>query len=267
MPTFTYHDIVLALHELGLNKDSNVIAHASTLPREVCDVRGGEASILGALLVTCGTVVAPTFTYQTMVWPEVGPPDNACTYGDHTEENARAVMFDPDLPADPSMGQIAETLRRHRLAARSNHPVLSFAAAGPRAQDVLATQSLDDPLGPLEWLYDHDGDVLLLGMDHRANVAIHLAEKLAGRKQFVRWAVGVDRAYKLPGFPGCSNGFNEIAGKLAWITHQTSLGAAMLQRIPLKNLIEVAVKTIQEDPYALLCDDPMCERCNVIRNS
>ncbi len=263
MATITYHDIVLALHELELNRDSNVIAHASL--SAFGDVRGGAASVLGALLATCNTVVMPTFTYQTMVWPESGPPDNACTYEDHAEENVRAVLFNPDLPADPSLGEVAETLRRHRLALRTSHPVLSFAAAGAHAPEIVNAQSLENPLGPLEWLYDHGGDVLLMGVDHRADAAIHLAEKLVGRKQFVRWAVGVERAYRLPGFPGCSNGFNAIAGKLAWVAQQTTVGTAAVQRIPLKNLVEAATQMIQEDPQALLCDDPKCERCNAVR--
>jgi aminoglycoside 3-N-acetyltransferase len=259
----TYHDIVLVLRELDLRQDSHVIAHVSL--EALGGVRGGAESVLGALLATCSIVVMPAFTYQTMVWPESGPLDNACTYGDRVEENARAVMFSLDLPADESVGVVAETLRRHSAAMRSNHPVLSFAAAGVQAAEIIDAQSIDDPLGPLEWLHDHGGDVLLLGVDHRANTAIHLAEKLAGRKQFVRWAVGLERAYRLPGFPGCSNGFNAIAGKLAWIAHQTTVGYATLQRIPIKNLVQVAVQIIREDPNALLCDDPKCERCNAVR--
>jgi aminoglycoside 3-N-acetyltransferase len=263
MTTITYHDIAHALQELELSKDSNVIAHASLAA--FGDVRGGVASVLGALLATCGTVVMPTFTYQTMVWPESGPPDNACTYGNHVEENARAILFSPELPADDSLGQVAETLRRHRLAARSGHPILSFAAAGAHASEIVNAQSLENPLGPLEWLYEHGGDVVLIGVDHRDNIAIHLAEKLVGRKQFIRWAVGEERAYRLPGFPGCSNGFNAIAGKLAWSVQQTTVGMATIQRIALKKLVEVAMQMIQEDPNALLCDDLKCVRCNAVR--
>jgi aminoglycoside 3-N-acetyltransferase len=265
MATITHREIVLALRELGVNRESDVIAHVSL--SAFGHVRGGAESMLGALLAVCGTVTLPTFTYQTMVWPEVGPPNNACVYGNHAEENTRAVMFTPDLPADRSMGQVAEVLRRRPGTLRSAHPVLSFAAAGAHAKAILNAQSLENPLGPLEWLHDHGGDVLLLGVDHRVNTAIHLAEKLAGRKQFVRWAVGVDRAFRLPGFPGCSNGFNAIAGKLAWITHQTTLGTATLQRLPLKGLVQVARQIISTDPLALLCDDPACERCNAVRQS
>jgi aminoglycoside 3-N-acetyltransferase len=265
MATITYRDIVRALHELELNHANDVVAHV-VLPG-LGDVRGGAETVIGALLATCGTVVMPAFTHQTMVWPATGPADNGCVYSDHAAENADAVMFSPDLPVDSELGEVAEAFRRHSQAKRSSHPVLSFAAAGVHAEEILATQTLEDPLGPLDWLYDRHGDVLLMGVDHRANVAIHLAEKFAGRKQFVRWAVGRERAYRLPSFPGCSNGFNAIAGKLAWVAHQTTCGAAMIQRIPVTSLVQIAVQTIQEDPHALLCDDPKCGLCKAVRQT
>jgi aminoglycoside 3-N-acetyltransferase len=267
MTIITYRDILRALRELGLNQDSHVIAHVSLAALEPGGVRGGTETVIGALLASCGTVVMPAFTPQTLVWPASGPADNGCTYGDHTEENSRAVMFTPDLPVDADLGQAAELFRRHPQARRSDHPVLSFAAVGAHAQDIVAAQSLDSPLGPIEWLYDHGGAVLLMGADHRRNTAIHLAEKFAGRKQFVRWAVGPERAYRLPDFPGCSNGFNAIAAKLAWVTHQAAVGPLALQHIPITNLIEVAVQTIQEDPYALLCSDLTCKMCNAVRQA
>lgn len=265
MATVTHRDIVRALRELGLTRDSHVLAHVAI--EALGDVRGGAASVLGALLETCGTVIMPAFTPQTMVWPEAGLPDNACTYGDHAEENSRAVMFTPDLPADAELGAVVEVLRRRPQARRSDHPVLSFTGVGTHAAEALNAPSLENPLGPVEWLYERGGDVLLLGADQRANVAIHLAEKLAGRKQFLRWAVGTERAYRLPGFPGCSKGFNALAGQLAWITHQTTIHKAVIQRLPLKGLIDVALQAIAADPCALLCDDPVCEWCNAVRQA
>ena len=265
MTIITYRDIVRALHELELNHSSDVIAHVAL--SGLGEVRGGAETMVGALLATCGTVVMPAFTHQTMVWPASGPAGNGCAYGDHANENAQAVMFNDELPIDLELGQVAEAFRRHAQARRSNHPVLSFAAIGAHAEEILAAQTLQEPLGPLDWLYDRHGDVLLMGVDHRANVAIHLAEKFAGRKQFVRWAVGRERAYRLPNFPGCSNGFNAIASKLAWVAHQTTCGAATIQRIPVTSLVQVSVQIIQQDPHALLCDDPKCGLCNAVRQA
>jgi aminoglycoside 3-N-acetyltransferase len=267
MAIITYREIVRSLRELGFNQDSNVIAHVSLEALEPGSVRGEAETVLSALLAACGTVVMPAFTPQTLVWPESGPPDNGCTYGNHAEENARAVMFSADLAVDADLGQVAERFRRLPQARRSDHPAWSFAAVGAHAQEVVAAQSLECPLGPVEWLYDRGGDVLLMGTDHRHNTAIHLAEKFAGRKQFVRWAVGVERAYRLPDFPGCSNGFNAISGKLAWITHQVTMGGLAVQRIPIIQLVEVAMRIVQEDPYALLCNDHECERCNAVRQA
>ena len=267
MAIITYRDIMRVLRELGFTRNSNILAHVSLAALEPDNVRGGTETVIGALLASCGTVVMPAFTHQTLVWPESGPPDNGCTYGDHADGNSRAVMFSPDLPVDDDLGQVAEQFRRHPQARRSDHPVLSFAAVGAHAQEIVAAQSLDSPLGPVEWLYDHSGDVLLVGEDHRADTTIHLAEKFAGRKQFVRWAVGLERAYRLPDFPGCSNGFNAIASKLAWIAHQTTCGAATIQRIPVTSLVQASVQTIQQDPHALLCDDPKCGLCNAVRHA
>ncbi len=265
MAIVTYRDIFRALRELGLSGHGDIIVHASL--SALGEVRGGAESVVGALMASSSTLVMPAFTYQTMVWPQSGPPGNACTYGDHAEENARAVMFNCDLPVDPGLGEIAESFRHVSRARRSDHPVLSFTAIGEHTAEILGAQTLDNPLGPVEWLYHHEGDVVLLGADHRANMAIHLAEELAGRKQFIRWAVGPERAYRLPRFPGCSNGFNAIAGRLAWVTQQATLGSTTLQRIPLKDLVEVVMRAIQEDRQALLCDDPACARCNAVRHA
>ena len=263
MANITYRDIVRALHELELNQTNDVVAHVSL--SSLGDVRGGAETVIGALLATCGTVVMPAFTHQTTVWPASGPADNGCVYSDHTAENARAAMFSPDLPVDPDLGQVAEAFRRHPQAKRSHHPVLSFAAAGVHAEEILATQTLQDPLGPLDWLYDRHGDVLLMGVDHRANVTLHLAEKFAGRKQFVRWALTPRRVVECPGFPGCSDGFNAIGPRLAYTVRQEWAGQAQLQAVPIFNLVGVTQDWLEANPLALLCNHSYCERCRAIR--
>src|SRR3990172_2881619 len=91
-------DIVLGLRSIGLTGESVVIVHASL--SSFGRVRGGAAALLGALLWTCDTVVMPAFTWQTMVWPLEGPPDNGMTYGDPrlAELNRNAVLFRSGLP-------------------------------------------------------------------------------------------------------------------------------------------------------------------------
>jgi aminoglycoside 3-N-acetyltransferase len=268
-------DIARGLQSLGLTPPSGsaVIVHASL--SSFGYVRGGARAVLAALLWACDTVVLPAFTYQSMVWPLVGPPDNGMTYGgpEYDAANRNARFFRRNLSAHRDISVVAETLRRHSSAVRSSHPVLSFVAAGKRAEEVLAGQTLDHPLAPIEWLQRYDGDVLLLGVGHTRNTSIHLAERLAGRRQFMRWAImrGEDskdaRAVRLPGFPGCSDGFDAIEPEMARATQQVTIGGAVVRRIPLSMLIPIAAGLIGDRADALLCDRPDCERCSAVRRA
>jgi aminoglycoside 3-N-acetyltransferase len=220
-------------------------------------------SVIGALTHLCGGIMMPTFTYNTMVVPEDGPENNGLAYGSRNEHNGLAELWSPDMHADPMMGVIPETLRQMDGAERSTHPVLSFAAIG--LSEALATQSLEEPLAPIGWLADREGEVLLLGVDHTRNTAIHFGERRAGRKQLVRWALTPEGALECPNFPGDSDGFAAIAPRLAGVARFTSVGQAVLQRIPLRDLLHIVEGWIREDPQALLCARPECERCNSVR--
>ena len=265
MADITFHAIQKGLREIGLTHESRVIVHASL--SALGRVRGGAETVVGALTSICGLVVMPTFTYQCMVWPLAGPPNNAVTYGDHEDDNAYAEIFRPDLPAHPSLGLVAETLRRLPGAIRSAHPVMSFAAWGEGAQTVVSAQSLAEPLGPIAHLADasRDGDVLLLGVGHTVNTSLHYAEYRAGRKQFIRWALTPAGVVECVAYPGCSDGFEAIAPRVKAITRVTQIGDARVQRLPLRALIRAAEEMIRADPAALLCDRPGCERCDAVR--
>ncbi len=162
------------------------------------------------------------------------------------------------------MGIIPEMLRRHPRVRRSTHPIQSF--AGINAEKILAAQTMSDHLAPIGFMEKADGWVLLIGVNHTVNTSIHYAEKLAGRKQFVRWALTPKGVVECPGFPGDSAGFQAIAPDLGKFTRQVQIGDAIIQAIPLKMLIKVVTARIKKDPLALLCQQEDCERCNAIRH-
>ena len=255
----SYRDWITALRDLGLGSHSRVLVHAALETLE--PVVGGADTIVGALLGACETVIAPTFTARTLITPAVGPPDNGIAYSEGA--NAEAEIFRPDLPADVDMGPVAEALRRHPSAGRSGHPALSF--AGVNAEEALQAQTLQEPLAPIRWLAEFDGDVLLIGVNHRRNVSLHWAERLAGRKQFLRWALTPQGVVECPGYPGCSDGFQAIAARLSGITREARIGEDALQAMPVRDLLHIAGGWIREDPRALLCDRPGCERCAAVR--
>jgi aminoglycoside 3-N-acetyltransferase len=256
----TFRKLSSAFQHLDLGA-SPVIAHASL--SAFGEVRGGPATFLGALLSSVDSLLMPVFTYKTMIIPNNGPPNNGITYGSAREANRVADFFDPDMPADKSMGVVAETLRQHPAARRSIHPIYSF--AGIDVDEAIFAQTLENPFGPIEVLTTAGGWVLLLGVNHTVNTSIHYGEQLAGRRQFIRWALTYNGVTACPRWPGCSGGFEKISQHLEWFTQKIQVGPALVQAIPLKSLTAIVQELIAENPFALLCDRGDCERCNAIR--
>ncbi len=260
-----FRTLVLALEAVRWNPDGPALIVAA--PDAARQVRGGIATLLGAVQTAMAgeTWLTPAFTSSTVVYPRTGPPDNGVVYLAMQGVNARAVFFRPDLLTDSEWGPLAEMARRLSGARRSEHPVLSFVAVGPHAEAAVIAQSLLDPWGPLRWLHTEQGDVLLLGVDHTMNMAIHYVEALAGRKTFLRWALMDRRVVELPGFPGCRRGFGAAAPRLEPITRRVYLGELVVQGLPMGQMVEILLELLRRDPMALLCEDPMCLLCHAVR--
>jgi len=258
----TYRSLVRALRELRIDPGRPIIVHSSLSAFGM--VQGGAEVVVGSLLEIFESVLAPTFTYKTLVVPEIGPPNNALQYGNHTDRNKMAEFFYPDMPADKLMGIIHETLRKHPEAYRSGHPVLSF--AGVNVRKYLEKQMLNEPFAPLAAMVDGGGWVLLMGVDQTSNTSIHLGERLAGRKTYTRWALMSDMVVSCANFPFCSDGFNAIQPLMDPFSKKVQIGNALVQAMPLRELVETTRQLIQADPSALLCGRTDCQSCNTIRS-
>jgi aminoglycoside 3-N-acetyltransferase len=197
-----------------------------------------------------------------MITPTVGPANTGIVYGSGQDLNRMAEFYSPSMPADRLMGIVPETLRQRPEARRSMHPILSF--TGIRADKALAAQTLAEPLAPIRLLAESNGWVLLLGVDHTANTSMHYAEKLAGRKQFVRWALTANGIIECPGFPGDSSGFQAIEKDMQSHTKTLQIGNALVQAVPMRVLISVVLERLKKNPKDLLCTDLSCTRCNEI---
>lgn len=238
-----------------------VIAHASL--HAFGPVEGGPETLLQAVLQSVAALIMPTHTYNTMITPPSGPLNNGIMYGSAQDLNRMAEFYAPSMPADRLMGKIPELLRLRPEAKRSMHPILSF--AGIRANKTLATQTLEEPFAPIRMFAEADGWVLLLGVDHTSNTTVHYAEKLAGRKQFVRWALTENGIIACPGFPGDSAGFQVIEKDMAPYIKKLQVGNALVQAMPIKKLVEVVQARLEKNPKDLLCSELACPRCNEIR--
>ena len=261
MAEVSFRDIQKGLASLGLTRGSRVLAVGDLAA--LGPVRGGAETVIGALAASTALVVAPAFTPQCQVWPLVGPEHNGAQYAGHAADNAAAEFFRPQTPTTG----LGEALRHAPGAQRSTHPLYSFVAVGEDAALTLAAQSLAEPLGPLAHLAQpgRGGDLLLIGAEPAANVALHYAEALAGRKQFIRWALTPAGIVECPACPGCPDGFHAAAPLVRPLHRVAQIGTARVERLPLADLVEAAVALLKREPAALLCHRPGCERCADVR--
>jgi aminoglycoside 3-N-acetyltransferase len=256
----TYAELQSAFESLGL-ANHPVIAHASI--RRFGDIEGGAETVLHALLTSSNGLIMPTFTYNTMVTPEVGPPNNGIKYGTDRDNNKRSEPFQITMPPDKMIGILPWVLLQQQGSTRTPHPILSFGGLG--ADEALATQTLYEPLAPIGALAEQNGWAVLINVDHSVNTSIHYGEKLAGRKQFIRWALAGDRVVECPGYPGDSTGFHTIEDYLKPDLRRVDIGGGFIQAVQLNRLFQAVQELIKNNPLALLCERSDCERCNAIR--
>lgn len=236
-----------ALSDLSLSKRL-VLVHASPL------VNADE--LLSALLETTSGFITPTFTPKSLLPLEYHPARPKV-------DVSSAEPFHPAMPADEAVGSFAELVRQHPKAKRSLHPVFSF--AGIHADALIHAQTDLEPYAPIASLAEQDGVILLIGMDQRVNFSIHYGEKIAGRMQFIRWALTEHGIAECPNFPGHSEGFNAIADDIKPFTRRADVNGMIIQAIPVNDLLRAVVNKIHSAPYTLLCSDPTCERCEAVR--
>lgn len=263
-------EIASGLRSLGLHRQSTVVVHSSL--RSFGTVEGGAEAVAASLVEVCGTVVAPSGTWDLTGVP--GPPglhgvNNACRSADSWDSFDaaldRAVPFSADLPIDKELGAVPEALRVGYPHCRGAHPLFSFLAVGPAAAEIVAKDRLDWPLGPLEAVEALDGQVLLLGVGHTRNTSMHLAEQRLGRSRFYRYAkVGPSVWAELPNIPGHSHSFDDIEPVLRRSTRGLRIGECRARLIAIWDVLDAVTTAVLADPGALLCEDPEC-RCGAAR--
>ena len=258
--------MVEGLRALGITHSSIVVVHSSL--RSFGSVDGGAAAIAEALLAACGTVVVPSGTWDlagVLAPPGSERPNNAAraarSWAEFDAAVDRATAFSPASPIDKELGAIPEALRIGFEHVRGRHPLFSFLAVGQHAAEVIAGERLDWPLGPIEVVEELDGDVLLLGVSHTVNTAIHLAEQRLGRSRFYRHAKVADGVWmELPNIPGQSHRFDDLEPALRDFTTRAQIGDCSARLVKVRDVLRTATEVILRDPSALLCDDGEC-RC------
>jgi aminoglycoside N3'-acetyltransferase len=164
-------------------------------------------------------------------------------------------------------------VRQQPDALRSHHPVVSFAAIGANAAFLTENVPFHYPLGsesPLARLNQLDGWVLLIGVGHKVNSSLHLAEVWAEAPYIHRSArlkTAPGRFTTMQGSPECSAGFSKIEKVLRQgrLLREGYVGNAPSQLMRQRQLVSMAVAILRGDPSSLLCDNEACPWCSVAR--
>ena len=252
----TQTELEFGLGGLGLAAGDRVFVHSSL--SSIGRVDGGADTVVAAfrsVLGPTGTLAVPTFSWNSVQDPE--------------------TPFDPaETPSET--GAITEACRTLPDAERSEHPTHSVCAVGADARSYVDHHPFDESVGvdsPLHRMLADDCTVVLLGVDHTANSAIHVAEKLAGvpyrdqtRRVYVADATDGARDVTTNAVHG-SDGFGkfEPLARAAGIVRDGRLGEASVQLLAGRALLELAVESLKHSPGLLLCDGPSCERCSYAR--
>lgn len=171
-------DLTVGLTALGVQPRDILLVHSSL--KSLGWVPGGSVAVVQALLDAVGpdgTLVVPTQTAENSDPAGWSNPPVPRAWWPVIREQTPA--FDPDRSPSQHMGAIAEQVRTWPGARRSTHPQTSFAALGPRADEVVAVHDLDSQCGersPLATLERLGARILLLGATFGSCTAFHLAE-------------------------------------------------------------------------------------------
>jgi aminoglycoside 3-N-acetyltransferase len=165
------------------------------------------------------------------------------------------------MEIDEDMGAIPAAVLAMPGRIRGDHPLCSFTAAGPLADELVSGQKPLDVFAPLSALAEADGSVILMGVGLGSMTLIHLAERMAGRNLFRRWANGSDGQPMMVEVGGCG-GFDNFKPIFSRLMKETKVGQSTWLVFPAKGALEAATRAIQEDPRVTHCDNPRCGRCN-----
>ncbi|MGA7669810.1 MAG: AAC(3) family N-acetyltransferase [Nitrolancea sp.] len=254
-----------AITELGLAGRA-LCVHSSL--RSFGWVEGGAGAVIDGLLAEGCTVLVPSFTSEFETAPPADRryPRNGCVYVTDVASSRRCdAVYSIDSGAiDRDLGAIPASVVADPRRERGNHPLNSFAAIGPLAGELVGGQAPLDVYAPLRAVAERDGWVLLMGIDLTSMTLIHLAEAMAGRTLFRRWANGPENTVIECEIGSCSEGFERLQPALVPAMRCVEVGSSLWRAYPARLVLEIASEAIRRDSTITHCPDLNCLRCRDI---
>ncbi len=256
------------LSRLGIRQGDTVLAMADVrymrLKRDKSERVDYADALRDGLLLALGgegTLLVMTFTQTLTLGPFMRRPP-----------------FTRLLPANT--GGLANSVLNHQHAIRSTHPTNSFAAIGIRADSLTRFHTAyAHAMRPVEDLVTTKGKMLTVGcVDTNPGFStVHLAQHhlglstrnlLAGhvRAKYYKPSGEVARFVKRD-IPGCSMGFGNLYPlyRQAGLLIEGEVARARSYLISAPDAYELELQTLADDPLSVLCSDPECLDCRVLK--
>jgi aminoglycoside 3-N-acetyltransferase len=255
----TVETLAADFRKLGVTEGMTLLLHSSfkSLGQWVA---GGPVAVILALeqvLGEEGTLVMPTHSSDLTDPAGWSNPPVPKEWWQSIREQMPA--YDPDMTLLRGMGIIPDCFRKQQGVRRSSHPIHSFAAWGKHRDVIIEGHALDFGLGgysPLAQIYDLNGSVLLLGVDHVNNTSLHLAEhraSYAGKQEVTAGAPmrvnGARQWVEFRDFNWNSDDFAVLGGEFGQDTGRITYGtvaASAAQLIPQQEIVDYAVKWLEK---------------------
>jgi hypothetical protein len=100
-----------------------------------------------------------------------------------------------------------------------------------------------------------------MGVGLNRMTLLHLAEQLAGRNLFRRWANGPDGTPMEVEVGGCSEGFAQLDPILTPLVKTVRVGRSDWRAFAAGETLRAAAKAIRDRPEITRCSQPSCRRC------
>ncbi len=170
-------------------------------------------------------------------------------------------IFDVDYTkADKELGCFSSYLAQHPDRKRSNNPLGSFCAIGPKAEEIVWGEN--HFYQPLKKLVELDGKVVLIGVDIDKMTLIHSIKEKAGSQMLMRWVKSGDNELSWVAGGGCSAGFKKLKPYLYKLAYETVLGEAAVKIINAQEVEQVLLPILQHEASNFpACDDSSCRLC------
>jgi len=235
-------------------------------------VEGGPNTIIDCFLNAGCTLLVPTFTYDNDAYPPQQGEKyaqngmNLTSYQDAL--NGLTHSFDKNSQQiSDSMGVLPKVILSRKESTRSVHPVNSFTAIGPQANQIIKQQTLLDVYGPYQACYElQDAVLLLMGIDFTGVTPIHFAEQKAGRSLFRAWANLQDKNNLKQvvevSIGSCSDGFNTLKETVAHLEKEQIVSKSKWQCFEFNPFINSIKQQIINQPSITQCENVNCIRCH-----